>query len=59
MLLMLTEYLSQFNSGFTVFQYLTVRGILGILTALALSADYRAYHDQASELSSDWPSDQR
>jgi phospho-N-acetylmuramoyl-pentapeptide-transferase len=37
MLLMLTEYLSQFNSGFTVFQYLTVRGILGILTALALS----------------------
>jgi phospho-N-acetylmuramoyl-pentapeptide-transferase len=37
MLLMLTEYLSQFNLGFTVFQYLTVRGILGILTALALS----------------------
>ena len=37
MLLFLTEYLSQFNSGFQVFQYLTVRGILGILTALALS----------------------
>jgi len=37
MLLFLTEYLSQFNSGFQVFQYLTVRGILGILTALMLS----------------------
>ena len=37
MLLFLTEYLSQFNSGFQVFQYLTVRGILGILTALILS----------------------
>ena len=37
MLLWFTNYLSQFNSGFFVFQYLTVRGILGILTALALS----------------------
>ena len=37
MLLFLIEYLSQFNSNFQVFQYLTVRGILGILTALALS----------------------
>lgn len=37
MLLYLTEYLSQFNSGFQVFQYLTVRGIFSILTALALS----------------------
>lgn len=37
MLLFLTEYLSQFNSGFQIFQYLTVRGILGILTALMLS----------------------
>ena len=37
MLLWLTNYLVQFHSGFTVFQYLTVRGILGILTALALS----------------------
>ena len=37
MLLFLTEYLSQFNSGFRVFEYLTIRGIFGILTALALS----------------------
>ena len=37
MLLFLTEYLSQFNSGFRVFEYLTVRGIFGILTALAIS----------------------
>jgi phospho-N-acetylmuramoyl-pentapeptide-transferase len=37
MLLWLTNYLAQFNSGYLVFQYLTVRGILGILTALALS----------------------
>lgn len=37
MLLWLTNYLAQMHSIFTVFQYLTVRGILGILTALALS----------------------
>jgi phospho-N-acetylmuramoyl-pentapeptide-transferase len=37
MLLWLTNYLTQIFSGFQVFQYLTVRGILGVLTALALS----------------------
>lgn len=37
MLLWLTNYLAEFNNGFLVFQYLTVRGILGVLTALALS----------------------
>ena len=37
MLLFLTEYLTQFNPDFQVFQYLTVRGIFAILTALALS----------------------
>nr|VFJ88366.1 MAG: Phospho-N-acetylmuramoyl-pentapeptide-transferase [Candidatus Kentron sp. LFY]VFJ93440.1 MAG: Phospho-N-acetylmuramoyl-pentapeptide-transferase [Candidatus Kentron sp. LFY] len=37
MLLLLTEYLSQFHSGFSVFQYLTLRAILGVLTALAIS----------------------
>lgn len=37
MLLWLTEYLSHFHSGFTVFQYLTFRGILGILTSLAIA----------------------
>ena len=37
MLLMLSEYLSQFNSGFSVFQYLTLRAILGVITALAIA----------------------
>ena len=37
MLLLLAEYLQQFYKGFAVFQYLTLRGILGVLTALTLS----------------------
>ena len=37
MLLALTDYLSQFHDGFAVFQYLTLRAILGILTALVIS----------------------
>lgn len=37
MLLWLTEYLAQFYSGFNVFQYLTLRAILGVLTALIIS----------------------
>jgi phospho-N-acetylmuramoyl-pentapeptide-transferase len=37
MLLWLANYLTQFNSSFSVFQYLTVRGTLGVLTALILS----------------------
>jgi len=37
MLVWLAEYLEQFNSGFAVFQYLTLRGILGVLTALGIS----------------------
>jgi len=37
MLLYLTEYLTQFESGFNVFSYLTLRAILGALTALILS----------------------
>lgn len=36
MLLFLAEYLTQFESGFAVFQYLTFRGILGVMTALAI-----------------------
>jgi phospho-N-acetylmuramoyl-pentapeptide-transferase len=36
-LLLLTEYLSQYFSAFGVFQYLTLRAILGVLTALAIS----------------------
>lgn len=37
MLLELTEYLTRFDSGFHVFQYLTLRAILGVLTALVIS----------------------
>lgn len=37
MLLWLTEYLTQFHSGFNVFQYLTLRTILGVLTSLFIS----------------------
>ena len=37
MLLLLAEYLQQFYKGFAVFQYLSLRGILGVLTALSLS----------------------
>ncbi|MBK9132259.1 MAG: phospho-N-acetylmuramoyl-pentapeptide-transferase [Gammaproteobacteria bacterium] len=37
MLLYLTDYLTQIYSGFGVFRYLTLRSILGILTALLIS----------------------
>ena len=37
MLLWLADFLSQYYHGFAVFKYLTLRGILGVLTALALS----------------------
>ena len=37
MLLWLTEYLVQFDSGFSVFRYLTLRTILGVLTSLFIS----------------------
>jgi len=37
MLFYLTEYLAQYQSGFNVFSYLTMRAILGALTALVLS----------------------
>jgi len=37
MLIYLTEYLTRFHSGFNVFNYLTLRAILGALTALVLS----------------------
>ncbi|MES9968200.1 MAG: phospho-N-acetylmuramoyl-pentapeptide-transferase, partial [Sedimenticola sp.] len=37
MLLYLAEYLAEFDRGFSVFQYLTLRAILGILTALVIS----------------------
>jgi len=37
MLLYLTDYLMNFDGGFRVFQYLTLRAILGALTALMIS----------------------
>jgi phospho-N-acetylmuramoyl-pentapeptide-transferase len=37
MLMLATEYLTRFYSGFNVFGYLTMRAILGALTALTLS----------------------
>ena len=37
MLLALSEYLSQYYSAFNVFSYLTLRAILGILTALSIA----------------------
>ena len=37
MLFWLAEYLLQFESGFNVFRYLTLRTILGVLTALFIS----------------------
>ena len=37
MLLALSEYLSQYYSGFNVFQYLTLRAILGVITALGIA----------------------
>ena len=43
MLIYLTDYLTQFYSGFNVFTYLTMRAILGALTALVLSFAFGPY----------------
>ena len=37
MLISLAEFLSQFDSGFGVFRYITLRTILAVLTALVIS----------------------
>ena len=37
MLLYVTEWLAHYHSGFNVFQYLTMRAILSVLTALLIS----------------------
>ena len=37
MLLLLAEYLQQYHNGFAGFQYLTLRGVFGVLTALVMS----------------------
>ena len=43
MLILLTEYLTQFYSAFNVFSYLTTRAILAALTALVLSFAFGPY----------------
>ena len=40
MLYLLTQYLTEWHSGFNVFQYLTLRAILGVLTALLIALFY-------------------
>lgn len=37
MLILLSQYLSQFHTGFNVFGYITVRAIMAVLTALIIS----------------------
>ena len=37
MLIYLADYLANFHSGFNVFQYITLRTILGVLTALFIA----------------------
>ena len=37
MLLYLTDWLTEYHKGFSVFRYLTLRAILGVLTALAIA----------------------
>jgi phospho-N-acetylmuramoyl-pentapeptide-transferase len=37
MLYYLADYLAQYHTGFNVFQYITLRAILGVLTALVIS----------------------
>jgi phospho-N-acetylmuramoyl-pentapeptide-transferase len=37
MLIHLAEYLAQFHSGFNVFQYLTLRAVLAVITSLLIS----------------------
>jgi phospho-N-acetylmuramoyl-pentapeptide-transferase len=43
MLYELAEYLAKFYSGFNVFQYLTLRGVLGVLTSLLISLWFGPY----------------
>ena len=36
MMLYLAEYLQQYHSGFSVFQYITLRAVLAVITALLI-----------------------
>ena len=56
MLLILTEYLAKFYSGFHVFQYLTLRGILAAVTALLMALLIGPHDDFAAEPLSNRPS---
>ncbi len=53
MLLWLAEYLQEYLRGMAVFQYLTLRAILGVLTALVISL--LLGHDPSSQLFADRP----
>ena len=62
MLLLLAEYLQQYASVFNVFQYLTFRGILGVLTALSIAfivgprmIERLSYHQIGQSVRSDGP----
>lgn len=62
MLLWLTEYLSEFVSGFGVFQYLTFRTMVSVVTALAMSLvigpfviDRLSYHQIRQTVRDDGP----
>ena len=54
MLLWLSHYLSHYYHGFHVFQYLTLRAILGTLTALFISLLVVSLYDQTTQHSSSW-----
>ena len=62
MLLWVCEYLSQYSSGFQVFQYLTLRAALGVLTERAIAllvGPYMKrllnYHNIGQTVRDDWP----
>ena len=55
-MLYLAEWLSQFQTGFNVFRYLTLRAIMGVLTALAIALLLRLFDvTGAATLSDDAP----
>ncbi|OUS31679.1 phospho-N-acetylmuramoyl-pentapeptide-transferase [Gammaproteobacteria bacterium 45_16_T64] len=62
MLLWLADFLSQYFSFFNVFQYLTLRGILGVLTALTIAfvigpimIEKLSYHQIGQSIRDDGP----
>jgi len=62
MLILLAQYLEQYFSAFAVFQYLSLRGIFGVLTALGISLlvgpwliEKLNYHQLAQSIRSNGP----